>query len=112
LLSFLPRLSVSDFLARLADGIPVTLIAVLAIVVTMAWLIGGVGRKQRRLVIGIPWLGLLIGCWGWALYRPMDEPPEHDVLMWITFVVTIASFFLPIVWKRVSVRLATNPNGH
>ena len=90
---------VNDFLARLTSGLPLTLIAILAIVVTVIWLFGGVGRTQLRLLIGIPWLAILVGGWIVLLYRQSDLPPQRDAVLWITVVITAASFLLPVLWR-------------
>lgn len=89
----------TDLLAKFARGLPVTLIAALAVVVLVAWLLGGVGRPIPRIAAGFTWLVVLLTCWAALLYGP-ESRPDHDPLVWLTYIVTGISFFVPIVWRK------------
>jgi len=52
------------------DGLPLTLIGSLAIVVIAVWLVGGVGPRALRLAVGLFWMSLLVGTWAALLYAP------------------------------------------
>ena len=90
----------SDFIQRLADGLPLTLIAGLAAVVVAALLFGGARRHFPGRIIIVFWLVLLLGSWGALL---LSEPHAKSTapLLWITLAITAISFFLPMLWKRI-----------
>ena len=50
---------------------PLTFIAVPALVVLLAWLLGGVGSRTARLGFGLPWITALLIGWTLMLYRPV-----------------------------------------
>jgi hypothetical protein len=91
----------TEFLAKLSRGLPVTLIAALAIVVLGAWIVGGVGRTVPRIAVGVSWLLAVVTCWGVLLYGP-ESGRKDDLFPWVTYALTAASFLLPIVWRRIS----------
>ena len=89
----------TDFLTKLSRELPLTFIVALAIVVLGAWVVGGVGRSAPRIAVGLIWLLAVIACWGGFLYGP-ESRPNHDPFLWVTYALTIVSFFLPIVWRK------------
>jgi len=80
------------------DGLPLTLIGSLAIVVIAVWLVCGVGPRALRLAVGLFWMSLLVGTWAALLYAPSEA--ATSVLLWFTLSLTAASFAVPFVWKR------------
>jgi hypothetical protein len=92
-----------NIIANFLGGVPVTLIAILAFVILGVWLVGGVGSKTRRLLIGLPYLAALILGWGILLVRPADGSRE-DGLMWVTYAMTALAFIVPLLWRRLSKR--------
>lgn len=92
----------TDLFTRLASWFPLAQIAVLAILVAGAWLFWGAGPIRPRLWAGVSWLAVLILSWVLLLYREERPREQDDALMWITFLVTIASFFVPWLLKRIT----------
>lgn len=89
----------TELLDKLSRGLPLTFIAVLAIVVLGAWVVGGVGKSVPRIAVGVPWLLAIIACWGALLYGP-ESRPNNDPFLWVTYALTAMSFFLPIAWRN------------
>jgi FtsH-binding integral membrane protein len=94
----------SNVPANFSAGLPLTFIAVLAVVVLGVWLSGDVGSRSRKLWVGFPYLGALIVCWGVLLARPPEQTPEGR-LFWFTLAITALAFFLPLLWRRGFKRL-------
>jgi hypothetical protein len=88
-----------NVIANFIQGIPLTLIAVIALVVVLSWLLGGVGDAARRRRVGVPFVVVLLGSWLLRLSRPPDEGRE-DWLFWATLALTALSFTLPVAWRR------------
>ena len=89
----------TDFFAKFSRGLPVTLIAALAIVVLFAWVVGGVGKSVPRITVGVTWLLAVIACWGMLLYGP-ESRAYSDPFPWAVYGITVVSFFLPIAWRK------------
>lgn len=92
-----------DFIARIGAGLPLTFVGILAVVVLLAWLAGGVGPWGKRVSFGVPWLIALLVGWALMLYRP-DSAQGQGVVVVVTIALTMASFGIPFVWKRTRVR--------
>ena len=86
-------------LTNLGRDLPLTLIALLSLIVLIAWLMGGVGARSRRLAFGLPYIAVLVGCWLTLLLR-VGDVPNHSGLLWFTFGVTAFAFVLPLLWRR------------
>jgi len=80
------------------SGLPLTLIGIIATVVIVVWLRGGVGSNAQRLAVGVPFLTVLLGCWIALLARPPDATQE-DLLFWLTLGLSAVSFIVPGLWR-------------
>jgi hypothetical protein len=92
-------MQLSNLIPNFVAGLPLTAIAIIAVVVLLAWLTGGVGRATGRLAIGIPYLTVLLGLWLLLLLEPVDASKE-DSTFWVAVVLTATSFAVPILWRK------------
>ena len=88
---------------NMGRGLPLTLVALLSVIVLIAWLRGGVGQRSTRLALGLPYAAVLVACWLTLLLRP-DGVPNDDWLLWFTFALTAIAFALPVLWRRCARR--------
>ena len=86
---------------NLGRDLPFTVIAVLSVIVLIAWLVRGAGPRSRRLALGLPYAAILVGCWLTLLLRAEDVPNDSG-LLWFTFGLTALAFVLPVLWRRLS----------
>jgi hypothetical protein len=92
-------MQLSNLVPNFFSGLPLTAIGIIAIVVLIAWLFGGVGSTVGRLTLGLPFLAALVGCWLLILLQPVTSARE-DFVFWTAAILSIVSFFVPILWRR------------
>jgi len=82
----------------MAAGFPLIIITALALVILIAWMFGGSGNKSGRYILGTLILGGLGTCW-YILIINSAVTEVGEIAMGLAFLIAIAVFFLPSVWK-------------
>ena len=82
----------------MAAGFPLIIITALALIILIAWMFGGSGNKSGRIILGAVILCGLGTCW-YILIINSAVTKIGETAMGLAFLIAIAVFFLPSVWK-------------
>jgi hypothetical protein len=101
----------SDFLHRLAVGLPLTAGAGVALAVLIAWIFAGPGNNARRAGVGVAYVVVLVGGWVAMLYD--DQLPSISGSLRTAVQVgvgalTLGAFAAPFAWRRL---VSRGPNA-
>lgn len=85
----------------MSAGFPLFVFSVLAAIILVVWLRNGIGSKSIRVKVTSVFLLLMSASW----LTLLSFGVFHPVGSWgmgVGFVVSIAAFFVPIVYNRMS----------
>lgn len=75
-------------------------LSVIAIVVVLAWVIDGPGKKQFRSLVGGTLVAGLLLCWGLVYFGHLSEPAS-SILVQLAVLDSIAMLALPVVYRKL-----------
>ena len=84
----------------MSAGIPLFILSVLATLILVVWSRCGVGAKSSRIKIAVITLCILVASWLVLLFFGVF----HPVGVWgmgVGFIVSIAAFFVPVLYRKV-----------
>ena len=84
----------------MSAGLPLLILSVLATIILVAWSRGGVGNRSIRAKISGVVLILLVASW-LALLSFGVFHPIGSWAMGVGFIVSIAAFFVPMVYNKL-----------
>ena len=83
----------------MSAGLPLFIISVLATIILIAWVLGGAGRKSKRVVIFSIVMLLLFASWAALLFFGVFHPVGSWGMLF-GFIVSFAAFFVPMLFNR------------
>ena len=75
-------------------------LSVISIVVALAWVIDGAGKKQFRLLVGGTLVAGLLLCWGLVYFGHFSDPAS-SILVRLAVLDSIAMLELPAVYRKL-----------
>lgn len=82
----------------MAAGLPLMVITALALIILGNWMFSGPGKKRGRSILGSVILLSLGACW-YILLLNSAVTDTGAIAMGIAFLIAIATFFVPVVWR-------------